>query len=460
MSSTLDQIVETLLYEGFILYPYRPSARKNRQRFTFGRVYPQAYSVSEKGAERCAMQTECLLTNANEGELQVSVRFLHPLVREVGLPATPMDPFGWEAGAEPPVEIVPETRVDGQLYQAWQEAIERRVLLPSLNLRKPDPSAAVQFSFSASRLVEPIKNRQGEVAALLLRRQEAIEGTVEVAVQSFGGNLAKVTVRVLNQTPITADEIARPESVLLRTMASTHTVMQLRGAEFSSLLDPLPEHKAAAEQCLNLGTWPVLVGDPQKAQRDTMLSSPIILYDYPQIAPESPGSSFDGTEVDELLALCVQALTDDEKQEVRAAGEQARQLLERTESLSRQQWLKLHGARRDNQTAAEDFFATGNRLAEITIEGVAVRIGDRVRLRPQGRADIFDLALSGRLAQVESIEQDFENRVHVAVVLDSDPGKDLGLLRQPGHRFFFGVDELELVDGGSEVPVEQEVRYE
>ena len=78
----------------------------------------------------------------------------------------------------------------------------------------------------------------------------------------------------------------------------------------------------------------------------------------------------------------------------------------------------------------------------------------------RGGPIFFDLALSGWLAQVESIEQDFENRVHVAVVLDSDPGKDLGLLRQPGHRFFFGVDELELVAGGSEVPVEQEVRYE
>jgi len=72
-----------------------------------------------------------------------------------------------------------------------------------------------------------------------------------------------------------------------------------------------------------------------------------------------------------------------------------------------------------------------------------IRSGDRVRLCPRGRADIFDLALAGMTATVDSIEQDFEGRVYLAVTVDEDPGKDLGVLRQPGHRFFFQPEEVE-----------------
>lgn len=77
-----------------------------------------------------------------------------------------------------------------------------------------------------------------------------------------------------------------------------------------------------------------------------------------------------------------------------------------------------------------------------------VRAGDRVRLRPRGRADIFDLALAGMAATVDSIEQDFEGRIYLAVTVDDDPGKDLGALRQPGHRFFFQPEEVEPLGNG------------
>jgi hypothetical protein len=73
--------------------------------------------------------------------------------------------------------------------------------------------------------------------------------------------------------------------------------------------------------------------------------------------------------------------------------------------------------------------------------------GDRVRLNPRGRADIMDLALRGRVGVVESIERDYEDTIHVAVLVEDDPGRDLGAMRQPGHRFFFGLDDLEPVDG-------------
>jgi hypothetical protein len=83
------------------------------------------------------------------------------------------------------------------------------------------------------------------------------------------------------------------------------------------------------------------------------------------------------------------------------------------------------------------------RVECVHIEGAELRAGDRVRLRPRKPADIFDLALSGREATIESIEQDFEGRVHLAVTVDDDPGRDLGQLRQTAHRFFFTPDEVE-----------------
>jgi hypothetical protein len=83
------------------------------------------------------------------------------------------------------------------------------------------------------------------------------------------------------------------------------------------------------------------------------------------------------------------------------------------------------------------------RMSEVRVFGIALRPGDRVRLWPKRGGDIFDLALAGKTATIEAIEQDLENQVHLAVVLDDDPGRDLGVLRQPGHRFFFSMEEVE-----------------
>ncbi|MFZ0731244.1 MAG: hypothetical protein WAM79_02855 [Candidatus Sulfotelmatobacter sp.] len=82
-------------------------------------------------------------------------------------------------------------------------------------------------------------------------------------------------------------------------------------------------------------------------------------------------------------------------------------------------------------------------VKSVTVFGCAVKPGDRVRLWPQRSADIMDMALKGKVAIVEAIERDFDDRVHLAVVLDDDPGRDLGMLRQPGHRFFFSPEEIE-----------------
>jgi hypothetical protein len=88
-------------------------------------------------------------------------------------------------------------------------------------------------------------------------------------------------------------------------------------------------------------------------------------------------------------------------------------------------------------------------LDNVRIAGLEVKQGDRVRLKPRVGGDIFDLALSGKIAVVEAIEQDYEGKAHLAVVVDDDPGRDLGMLRQPGHRFFFSPEEVEPLTGES-----------
>ena len=240
-----------------------------------------------------------------------------------------------------------------------------------------------------------------------------------------------------------AADLTDAEAVVLRTFASTHTLLR-SGPGWSlpsSATAPPPERAAATSGCRNLGTWPVLVGDEARGDCDTVLSSPIILPDYPQVAPESPGSLFDGLEIDEILTLRILAMTDEEKREMRHIDEQARRLLERTEALPPEKIMAMHGAMRPPPSFDDDIFGHGSaKLDSVAAGGVTLRAGDKVWIRPKARADVIDLALAGKCATIEAVEEDAEGRVHLALVLEDDPGRDLGLLRQTGHRFFYGLD--------------------
>lgn len=460
--SQLTELVNAVLYEGYILYPYRPSSKKNsHERFTFGRVYPQAYSVAEQGREPCLVQTECLVRHSGDkAAVEATARFLHPMAREIRVVKPGAEPRHPHRENDSAFQVVPELEVDGELYQTWMEAVEREVTLPEIELNNSAPQTlALPFAFQASRSIEPLHARNQEAAGWMVRRQCLATGLVECAVRALEPGLHKITIRICNSTPLLPGELAQREEVALRTLASVHTLLTVQGGEFVSLLDPPAQLKDAAAACANIGTWPVLVGDEKQGERDTMLSSPIILYDYPKVAPESAGPLFDATEIDEILSLRILTLTEREKIEMRRVDEQARRLLERTESLSDERWLKLHGTLRPVQPPAEvaasaqpnpgppvefdDFFGASTRLEGVSVKGVFLRAGDRVRLCPKARADAIDLALKGQTAVIEAVEQDLERQVHLAVVLEHDPGKDLGLLRQPGHRFFYGVDEVE-----------------
>jgi hypothetical protein len=442
----LEELVDAVLYEGFILYPYRATSKKNgRERFTFGRVYPESYSIAQHGAEPCVMQTECLLTTGSEGVVKASVRFLQPILREIGELIEQVAEWN---GLEPKSRPVPEFRIEDRLFQTWHEAVERRVEIPPLVLNAApghDRRLNMPFAFPAARDLEPIRRQQGEMVGLVIRSQPAIGGIIEISTQRLEGTIIKVTARILNQTAMTESELLDPEAVLERTFASTHTILSIENGEFVSSVGPEDEFKSAARNCKNIGTWPVLVGDEDKRERSTMLSSPIILYDYPKIAAESAGNLFDGTEIDEILSLRLQTLTEAEKFEMRNVDEHARRLLERTDALPNDALLKMHGAMRKVEAPIEfdDFFGASTRLENVTVAGVQLKAGNRVRIRPKARADAMDFALEGQVAIIEAVEQDLEKRVHLALVLENDPGRDLGMMRQPGHRFFYGVDEIE-----------------
>jgi hypothetical protein len=453
MNQTLiDTVVRAVLYEGYILYPYRASARKNRQRFNFGRVYPEAYSLHQDGMEPCLMQTQCLLEGPPSARVEIIVRFLHPMTRDIGALAVPLRKL--PAPDNPDFfHVVPELEIEGQLYSSWQEVVERTVSLPveTLSALRERPRS-FPFSFPATRSIEPILDSRQHIAGVIVRRQEAVAGMVELNAQPVDDHFTTITVRIVNQTSIPAGLLDDSNEIVMRTFASTHTILHAQDGEFPSMIDPPEACAPAAAACRNIGAWPILVGEEEKKERDTMVSSPIILYDYPKIAPESPGDLFDSGEIDEILTLRIMTLTDAEKREMRGVSEQARHILERTENLPADDLLKLHGVMRGTGAPAptledESFFNPATRLQSVTVNGISLKTGDLVRVRPKSRADVMDIALAGKIAVIESIEQDAENKTHLALVLEDDPGRDLGMLRQPGHRFFYGTDEVEPLEG-------------
>jgi hydrogenase maturation protease len=351
----VEDIANAVLYEGYMLYPYRPSSVKNRQRWNFGVVYPRAYSEMQNGADNWFMQTECLASGSSPTELSVKVRFLQAVARTIGELKAPLDelPVSIDQSGDPDFQIVETFQVGDQILQTWQEAIEREIVLPSFHLEDLLASGrSTVLDFPGGRELEPVRAADGRIAAVIVRTKDSVTGKVEVIAECVEDGLFKITVRILNITSTMISSSANRDAALMQSLLSAHTILNISGGEFVSSIDPPAELKNAASECKNVGTWPVLVG--KEGQRDCMLSSPIILYDYPQIAPESPGNLFDGTEIDEILALRILTLTEDEKHEMRHADERSREILERTESMPAEHFMKLHGVLRGLRPASEE----------------------------------------------------------------------------------------------------------
>lgn len=309
----VDAIARALLYEGYLLYPYRRSAVKNQVRWTFGGVHPRDWSRANGGFERWFQQAQCLVIPPAsdrsgafpEGcRISVTVRFLRLLAC-----SRPEEP-------------------------AWQEATEWSTAAAHLSL--------ADLLRGPVRLPIELPGGLDDPAPDGIRReQRSLSGQAELSAEPAGKDAVRVTVLVQNTTPVAEPERVGRELVMLQSMASTHSVLSVEGGAFVSLSDPPERLRAAAQACQNAGVWPVLVGEA--GSHDTVLASPIILEDYPQVAAESPMDLFDATEIDEILTLRILTLSDEEKEELRRGDERGRQILERAEALTPDQLMRMHG---------------------------------------------------------------------------------------------------------------------
>jgi hydrogenase maturation protease len=374
-----DRIAGALLYEGYLLYPYRSSAVKNQRRWTFGCLFPPEYP-QESSCEGSFMQVECLLRGDSRTEVEVKARFLS--------------------------------------LAAGEQIVERQYTTSRLNLLE---------------LLGKVHRCGFDHAPF--------EGAIDVSAEPAGDNLFKLGAQLRNLTPLVNGKRLSREEALPRAFLSAHLVLGTGGGEFLSMQDPPEQFRGLAESCRHVRAWPVLVGDPDRC--DTMLAPSIILSDFPQIAAESPGDLFDSTEMDEMLTLRIQTLTPDEKRELAALDARAEVLLNRSEALNQEQLLELHGRWSPTDDVRSPIASTRAGDEEIAI-------GMHVRLRPRGRADVFDLSLDGMTAEIIAIEQDFDGRIYLSVVIDDDPGRDLGAAGKPGHRFHFRPDEIELLEPPSD----------
>jgi hypothetical protein len=327
----VSRIAEAVLYEGYILWPYRRSAFKNQQRWTLGGLYPQAYCQSRDEGDRWIARTECLI-EAQDGPATVSidVRFLQVVRRDV----VRCGPRGQE-----PVD---ELTVAGRRHLAWEEATEREVSARGLALAALDDAAEVAIEVPAGRDTQWLEDPPGHRAGAVVRSWRALRGAVTIRSRQAADGVHLLTVEIRNTTP--GDWESRGDA-LPHIFASAHVVLRASRGRFVSLTDPPARLRPLVGECRNAGLWPVLVG--ADGARDTILSAPIVLPDHPQIAPESPGDLFDATEIDQLLILSVLALTDHERAEMRDSDPRAREILDRIEAMSPGELMRLHGAIRE-----------------------------------------------------------------------------------------------------------------
>ena len=295
-------MADAVLYEGYVLYPYRASSRKNQARFQWGVLTPRAFSEAE-GSERWAMRTECLIAPGPSPAVSVRVRFLRAQRRRI----EGARPVGFEA--------VDHLDVDGTRHVDWDEAIEETVDVSPLPLLPGGPFGWVKtFSFDGGREFEELRAADGTVVGRFVRHREPVSGLVRIAISRPDpeSSYVKVAVTVENTTGWNRRDVHRDE-VMPLSLISVHTMLAVDDGRFVSLLDPPDDAVRVAQACRSDGAYPVLIGDDDLV----VLSSPIILYDHPEVAPQSPGDLYDSLEIDEILALRVMTLTDGEKSEAR-----------------------------------------------------------------------------------------------------------------------------------------------
>jgi len=477
-------VADTLLYEGYVLYPYRASAKKNQVRFQFGVVAPRAYaegvgtdddeSSSVSGAaEPWRTRTECLVEPGDDTDLTVLLRFLQLQARIV------------EERTDDGHRPVAELAAEGSNLVTWDEAVEQSVEMV-VSVRALLAGHRVEtFSFPSTEEVEDLPGGEGRV----VRRRWPLSGRVVLTAEELPGpyGVVRLRIEVENLSEWADDDPggARDEA-LRRSLLSAHSLLGVSSGHFISLLDPPEWARQLVAACENRHTWPVMMGGA-----DVMLSSPIILYDQPEVAAESPGDLYDALEIDEILSLRTMTLTDEEKEEARATDPRAAAIIDRVDTMSAEILSRLHGALRSlapsagnagagpgldplegfDPLAGLEHLAGGEPVPgknpdvpwwdpgadssvdpekdSVLVGGVLVSKGSRVKLRP-GRhlddangarhlTDGQDLFYDGRIATVQGVYFDVDGAEYLAVSLEDMPDVDLA----HGRFLYFNPAEVE-----------------
>jgi hypothetical protein len=427
------RIADAVLYEGYILYPYRASSQKNRSRWQFGVVMAPGYAAVDP-SESSVTQSEWVLEHSGQPAVQVILRFLQ----------------------------VQRRSTEG-VAGSWDEAVEREIEFTFGPGELLGSDLAREFSVPGGEDREPSPD-----AGIAVRRREPLAGLVCVRTSPVPGpwRAVRLQVRVENRSAAEPAPAVRDDA-LPTALVAAHLIVTVTGGEFISMTDPPEWAKPAVAQCQNNGCWPVLA-DPDGG-RQVMLASPIILYDHPELAPESPGELYDGTEIDEILTLRTLALSDEEKLEARATDPRAAALIDRVESMDAPTMERLHGTIRGLRSGAPQSGAGGGGLADydpavpwwdpeadasvspdtdsVLIGGQQVARGSLVRLRPGARrADAQDMFLVGRIAEVQAVLLDIEDQPYLAVALTDHPDPDLSIAH--GRFLYFMPDEVEPYEAG------------
>ncbi|WP_310727624.1 hypothetical protein [Streptomyces sp. N2A] len=448
------QVADAVLFEGYVLYPYRASAAKNRLRWQFGVLVPPGWTAA--GAEHSHQRTECLMEPKPGARLSAELRFLHAQRRTVQR----LRPDG-------EFETVDELELPDRVLVPWDEATEERLTLDAAVTELTGTGRALPFTRPASEETEPVHDADGRLVGRLVRRRARIDGRIRLTASPLDGPYAalRLTATVENTGDWTPSGTTDRTEALPHALIGAHLFLGLSAGRFLSLTDPPEWARAAVASCRNEHTWPVLAGEPGRA--DVVLSSPIILEDHPAVAPESPGALYDALEIDEILALRTAALTDQEKREARGTDPRAADVIALADTMPPEVLERLHGAVRAlREVTGPGPEAPGDRAPDvpgtrpdtpwwdpggdrdvdpatdrISIDGRPVGAGSRVLLKPgRRRTDAQDLFLHGRTALVEAVLHDVDGGVHLAVTLEDDPGADIR--REQGRFLYFQPDEL------------------
>jgi hypothetical protein len=326
-----EKIAAAILYEGYILYPYRPTAIKNRQRWNFGTLYPRVYAEAQRPQEPFRLIAECIAVADAKASLDVRISFLQ-LVPTQNTDELTDPSLAWDEAVERTSEHA-ALRISDLIVSPVSFGIEIETAGPSTTLRSGRDDKFIAKEELSSRPERSVV--EGPAV------QQSLQLELSIGAEMLQDGVCKLRLELQNTSPLPSGAGAKRDEALPLSFVSAHLLLGISGGEFVSLLDPDPAYREAVAACCNTGVFPVLVGE--QPDRSMMFCSPIILYDYPKIAPESEGDFFDGTEMDEMLTLRVLTLTDAEKQEMRNCDPRARKILERTESLTSDALLKAHG---------------------------------------------------------------------------------------------------------------------